>query len=79
MHSRIWPTPHPPFGHLLPQGEKALWPDGAAASLLPLRDFKAVAKPSFAPVERMKPKKVDRPQAETDEGYAACVSKGGQQ
>jgi len=20
------PTPHPPFGHLLPQGEKAMWP-----------------------------------------------------
>src|SRR5690606_14359733 len=29
-------TPHPPFGHLLPQGEKAMWP-GQPATLPPVR------------------------------------------
>ena len=24
MGSSVWITPHPPFGHLLPQGEKAI-------------------------------------------------------
>ena len=54
MRDTRWPgeTPHPPFGHLLPQGEKALWRDRAHASLRPLGE------------------KVDRPQAETDEGKA---------
>ncbi len=36
-------TPHPPFGHLLPQGEKAPTADSRLYGLLPL--WERVAKP----------------------------------
>src|SRR5687767_7473586 len=36
-------TPHPPFGHLLPQGEKATTADSRFHCLLPL--WEKVAKP----------------------------------
>jgi len=45
-YTREFNTPHPPFGHPLPQGERGMpWRDRATTFLLPLRE-KVAAKPT---------------------------------